>query len=100
MIMSSRRKDKQDKKVNNNLSRQTAPLLLLFIVVWLLAPFIAASSGRLDEAAWVPLYCLPSGLSGVLLCLVRFWVNKKWLSIFIYVILIVHIVIAFGLHPR
>jgi peptidoglycan/LPS O-acetylase OafA/YrhL len=94
MINNTRRKGKQDKKMNNDLSGHTAPLLLLFIVVWLLAPFIAASSGRPDEAAWVPLYCLPSGLLGTLLCLVRFWVNKKWLSIFI------HMVIAFGLHPR
>lgn len=89
------RKEKQDQ-----LSRHTAPLLLLFLVVWFLSPFIATSSGRPDEAAWMPLICLPSGLSGVLLCLVRFWVKRKWISVVIYLVFLTHVFIAFGLHPR
>jgi peptidoglycan/LPS O-acetylase OafA/YrhL len=89
-----------NKKMNDPLSGHTAPLLIMFLMVWFLAPFFAASSGRPDEAAWMPLYCLPSGLLGVLLCLVRFWVKRKWLSMVIYVIFIAHLVIAFGFHPR
>ena len=93
-------KNNQGEKVNNNLSGHTAPLLLIFVAIWFLSPVIAKSSGKIDEAAWVQMFCLPSALLGVLLCLVRFWVKKKWLSFFIYVILFVHIFIALGFHPR
>jgi hypothetical protein len=74
--------------------------ILLFVGLWLAAPHYHACANRPDEAAWVQMYMGLTSVVGVVVCLINFKVKNKRLLAAIYVVLLVHVIVGLGLHPR
>jgi hypothetical protein len=74
--------------------------LVLFVTLWAMAPCYHEWAHHPDEAAWVRMFMAPSGLLGMVLCLINLKAKNKYLMAAIYVVLLIHILIGLGLHPR
>jgi hypothetical protein len=71
--------------------------MLVLVVTWLMAPGIHRHAGHADGAAWVPLFMLPTGVIGLLVCGINLVVARRALLIAASVILMIHLAIGAGL---
>jgi hypothetical protein len=78
----------------------TITSLLIFPILWVLAPYYHELARHPDEAGWVQMFMAPSGLLGLVLCLINLKAKNKFLMAAIYLVLLIHAVIALGFHPQ
>lgn len=69
------------------------------IALWFIAPYFHGH-GHSDEAAWVQLFMIPTlvlcVLFGVLFAIFR----KTTLSVLLILLLVAHLMVSLGFHPR